>query len=72
MNAARNPLLGHNRSAIFTAATRFAGRGTYVLDEGCPLTLWGDRSTVVAIVSRHAVIAVRVNVDTLVAQKDVA
>lgn len=37
-----NPLLGSNRDAIFAAALAFAGKGSRIVDPGCPLTAYGN------------------------------
>ncbi len=69
-----NPLLGFNRRAIFDAALR-AAPGSRVVDEGCPLTLFADRTVEVGMAIGHGrqrgsyrrgarVFFVKVNVDT--------
>jgi hypothetical protein len=68
-----NPLLGSSRTAIHATAVAFVGRGAFVIDESCPLTLYPGRCTMVGvgrIAGRPRVYTVRVNVDTLSARAD--
>ncbi len=68
MTNAANPLLGSNRAAIFAAAVRHAGRGSRIVDEGCPLTRFGNLVEV-GVARGHGrnarVRLVAVNVETL-------
>jgi len=71
----KNPLVGLQRRAILASAVAAAGHGARVIDEGAPLTLWKNRTTVVGIAlpkktrysseSPHKIVFIRVNVDTL-------
>ncbi len=79
-----NPLLGANRLRLFVAAVSAAGPRSRPVDDGCPLTLYPDRTVVIAV-SRptkamprfrsqnpRTIVMCRVNVDTLAAVVELA
>lgn len=64
-----NLLVGNNRSAIFAAALAHVGKGSRVIDEGCPLTFIAGDMVEVGVARGHgrnaSVRLVAVNARTL-------